>query len=103
MNNGGYGAIIQALEQGIPVVVSGEGQDKAVTNAIIGWSGVGIVIGGRSPGSEKIRQGVEKVLSNASFKAKAEVMSQNFGRYNVSTVIDNVIQDVVREWAKRRR
>lgn len=103
MNNGGYGAIIQALEQGIPVVVSGEGQDKAVTNAIIEWSGVGTVIGGRSPGSKKIRQGVEKVLSNASFKAKAEAMSQNFGRYDVSTVVDNVIQDVVREWAKRRR
>jgi len=103
VNNGGYGAIIQALEQGVPVVVSGEGQDKAVTNAIIEWSGVGIDIGGRSPGSESIREGVEEVLSKTSYKEKAEAMSRSFERYDISTVVDGVIRDAVRHWAAMRR
>ena len=103
VNNGGYGAIIQALAQGVPVVVSGEGQDKAVTNAIIEWSGVGIDIGGRPFGSENIREGVERVLSKTSYKEKAEAMSQNFERYDISTVVDNVIQGAVRDWAALRR
>ncbi|KAL1653330.1 hypothetical protein SLS61_004207 [Didymella pomorum] len=102
VNNGGYGAIIQALEQGIPVVVSGEGQDKAVTNAIIQWSGVGVDIGGRSPGIENIRKSVEKVLSRTSYKKKAEAMGQSFARYDISTVVDTVIQDAVRDWAALR-
>jgi UDP:flavonoid glycosyltransferase YjiC (YdhE family) len=84
------------------VVVSGEGQDKAVTNAIIQWSGVGVDIGGRSPGIENIRNSVEKVLSRTSYKKKAEAMGQSFARYDISTVVDTVIQDAVRDWAALR-
>ena len=102
VNNGGYGAVIQALEQGVPLVVAGEGQDKAITNAIIQWSGVGVHIGGRSPGPEKIREGLQKVLEDESYTQKAKAMSNNFGRYDVRTVADSVIQDVVRKWAANR-
>ncbi|KAF2626296.1 glycosyltransferase family 1 protein, partial [Macroventuria anomochaeta] len=96
VNNGGYGAVIQALEHGTPLVVGGEGQDKAITNAIVQWSGVGIHVGGRSPGIENIRKGVEKVLADDSYKQKARMMSKNFERYDVGTVVDGVIQGVVR-------
>ncbi|KAF3045961.1 hypothetical protein E8E12_009039 [Didymella heteroderae] len=90
--NGGYGAIVQALEHGVPVVVSGKGQDKAVTSAIIQWSGVGIDIGGRSPGLEKIRDGVAKVLDDVSYKEKAGSMSKSFERYDVRAVVDGLRQ-----------
>lgn len=98
VNNGGYGAVIQALEHGVPLVVGGEGQDKAITNALVPWSGVGVSIGGRSPGLENIREGIGKVLADASFKRKAEAMSKNFDRYDAATVADGVIQDIVRHW-----
>jgi UDP:flavonoid glycosyltransferase YjiC (YdhE family) len=103
VNNGGYGAVIQALEHGIPLVVGGEGQDKAITNAIIQWSGVGVHIGGRSPGLDKIRDGLQKILSEPSYTQKAKEMSKNFERYDVGTIVDGVIQDVVRDWAKKQR
>lgn len=103
VSNGGYGAVIQALQHGVPLVVAGEGQDKAVTNAIIQWSGVGLHIGGRSPGLEKIREGVESVLSDVSYKAKANGIRQSFDRYDVASVVDGVIQDIVRDWSSKPR
>ena len=102
VNNGGYGAVIQALEQGVPLVVAGEGQDKAITNAIIQWSGVGVHVGGRSPGPGKIREGLRKVLDDERYTQKAKAMSKKFDRYDVETVADSVIQDVVRKWAAKR-
>lgn len=103
VSNGGYGAVIQALQHGVPLVVAGEGQDKAVTNAIIQWSGVGLHIGGRSPGLEKIREGVKSVLADVSYKAIANGMRQSFDRYDVVSVVDGVIQDIVRDWSSKRR
>lgn len=103
MNNGGYGAVIQALEHGVPLIVAGEGQDKAVTNAIVQWSGVGLNIGDRSPGLEKIREGIELLLADDSYKTKADTMRRNIARYDVGAVVDGVIQDVVRKWASKRR
>ena len=84
------------------MVVGGEGQDKAITNEIVQWSGVGINVGSRSPGLEKIREGVEKVLADDSYKQKAKAMSKNFERYDVGTVVDDVIQGVVRVWATKQ-
>ena len=87
----------------MPLVVAGEGQDKAVTNAIVQWSGVGLSIGDRSPGLEKIREGVELVLENSSYKVKADKMRRNIARYDVGAVVDGVIQNIVHEWASKRR
>jgi UDP:flavonoid glycosyltransferase YjiC (YdhE family) len=86
----------------VPLVVAGEGQDKAVTNAIVQWSGVGLNIGDRSPGLEKIREGIKLVLENSSYKTKADAMSRNIARYDVGAVVDGVIQGVVHEWASKR-
>ncbi|KAJ4993422.1 udp-glucuronosyl udp-glucosyltransferase [Stagonosporopsis vannaccii] len=102
VNNGGYGAVIKALEHGVPLVVGGEGQDKAITNAIVQWSGVGVHVGGRSPGLKSIRDGIEKILADASYKQKAEAMSKNFERYDAATVIDGVIQGIVQDWATKK-
>ena len=87
----------------MPLVVAGEGQDKAVTNAIVQWSGVGLNIGDRSPGLDKIREGIELVLENSSYKIKADKMRRNIARYDVGAVVDGVIQNVVHKWASKRR
>lgn len=84
------------------MVVGGEGQDKAITNALVQWSGVGVSIGGRSPGLEKIREGLDKVLNDDAYTQKAREMSKNFERYDVGTVVDGAIQDVVRKWASKK-
>ncbi|KAF1848168.1 glycosyltransferase family 1 protein [Cucurbitaria berberidis CBS 394.84] len=99
VNNGGYGAVMTALDLGIPVVVAGDGQDKVITNNVVHVTGVGINLGNRTPGVEKIREGVSKVLEDVGYKWRVVEMSKKFKKYDVGSVFDAVIQRVVGEWA----
>lgn len=40
IGNGGFGAVHKSLQSGIPIVVAGEGQDKATVEALTDYFGV---------------------------------------------------------------
>ncbi|KAF2791043.1 glycosyltransferase family 1 protein [Melanomma pulvis-pyrius CBS 109.77] len=101
VSNGGYGAVQHCVRLGLPMVVSGVGQDKATTNAIVQWSGVGINLAVQQPGAEKIRDAVKKVLEDDSYKKKAVELSKHYDSYNVGKVVDGVVRDVVRDWVRK--
>ncbi|CAO2647449.1 Nn.00g083710.m01.CDS01 [Neocucurbitaria sp. VM-36] len=102
VNNGGYGAVMTALNLGVPVVLGGEGQDKGLTTNLVQWTGVGINLGSRAPGVEKIRESVSIVIDDKSFKRRAVEMSSKFEKYDLGTVFDGVIQKVVKDWADEK-
>jgi UDP:flavonoid glycosyltransferase YjiC (YdhE family) len=103
INNGGYGAVIQCLQAGTPLVVAGQGQDKNVTNSIVEMKEVGINLGKQTPSVDEIREGVAKVLGDKKYKRNAVAMSANFKRYDMATVFDEVIQGAVKAWFKEKR
>lgn len=86
------------LRLGIPLVVSGVGQDKTTTNSLVEYSGVGINLGERSPGAEKIRDAVVKVLADGQYKARGKALSKEYDKYDVGTVFDQTIQESIRIW-----
>ncbi|KAF2731913.1 UDP-Glycosyltransferase/glycogen phosphorylase [Polyplosphaeria fusca] len=102
VSNGGYGAVQQCLQLGIPMVVGGIVQDKATTNALIQYTGVGIDLRKQQPGVEAIRKGVAEVLGNTKYKEKAMIMSKAFERYDISKVLDGMVKDVVIGWMKNK-
>jgi UDP:flavonoid glycosyltransferase YjiC (YdhE family) len=85
------------------MVLAGEGQDKNLTNAIVAWKEVGINLGRMNPSVEAVREAVVEVLEDAKYKRNAAAMSREFGKYDMGTVFDNVIQGLVREWQEKRR
>lgn len=91
------------LRLGIPMVVSGQGQDKADTNAIVDYTGVGINIGVRQPGSKKIKAAVEKILNDQEYRLKAQEMSKHYESYDVGKVFDETIQQAVKRWQKQQK
>ena len=42
VTNGGYGTVQQSLRAGVPMIVSGVGQDKLHTGTLINYKGFGI-------------------------------------------------------------
>ena len=84
------------------MVVSGIGQDKATTNAIVEWSGVGINIGVQRPAVEAIKSAVKKVLSDDEYKEKAVKLSKRYEDYDVGKVTDGLVRNVVKAWVKGR-
>jgi UDP:flavonoid glycosyltransferase YjiC (YdhE family) len=84
------------------MVVSGVGQDKATTNAIVEWSGVGINLGVQRPTPEAIRSAVKKVLSHDEYKEKAMKLSKHYEEYDVGKVVDGLVRNVVKRWVKKK-
>lgn len=103
VNNGGYGAVMTALSVGVPMVVAGAGQDKLITNNLVQWTGVGINLGDRAPGVQKIRAGIEQVLDDSAYKEKVVALSKELDRYDIASVFDRVIQSAVRDWETASR
>ncbi|OAL46984.1 UDP-Glycosyltransferase/glycogen phosphorylase [Pyrenochaeta sp. DS3sAY3a] len=98
VSNGGYGAVMTALQAGVPLVVGGEGQDKNSTNNLIQMTGVGINLNSRAPGVAKLGEGITTVLNDGRYKAKAVELSKAFERYDIGSIFDRVIQGAIEEW-----
>ncbi|KAF2448746.1 glycosyltransferase family 1 protein, partial [Karstenula rhodostoma CBS 690.94] len=103
VGNGGFGGVQKTLMSGIPMVISGVAQDKAVVGAIADFTGVGINLGMQAPGAERIGEAVKKILEDPSYGLKAKELSKAFDRYDMQKVLDNAVQDVVRDWQKQRK
>jgi UDP:flavonoid glycosyltransferase YjiC (YdhE family) len=102
VNNGGYGAVISSLQRGIPMVLAGQGQDKNLTNTIVEWKKVGVNLGTMRPSVAAVREGVMEVLGDEKYKHNAVAMSKTFEKYDLATVFDGIIQDVVKKWAREK-
>ncbi|KAJ4293461.1 hypothetical protein N0V90_008744 [Kalmusia sp. IMI 367209] len=101
--NGGFGAVQKCLKLGIPMVLSGVGQDKAVVAAIADFTGVAINLEAQAPGAERIGAAVKKVLEDESYRSKAKELSKSFDEYDMKRALDDLVQDVVRDWQKQRK
>lgn len=72
VHNGGYGALQHGIAHGVPMVVTGEGQDKLENAKRIAWSGAGVNLGAVAPEVEKVRTAVTAVLDDEGFKRRIE-------------------------------
>jgi UDP:flavonoid glycosyltransferase YjiC (YdhE family) len=91
------------MRVGVPLVVAGEGQDKLVTNAIIGFKEVGINLGTRKPAAGDIGAAVDRILQEKKFQIKAQEMSKVYAKYDVGGTFDGLIKDVVRDFQHQKR
>lgn len=71
VTNGGYGSILAALERGVPIVTSGESEDKKETGARVQWAGVGVNLRTSAPREEQIRDAVREVLTAPDYRERA--------------------------------
>ncbi|NBE96647.1 MULTISPECIES: glycosyltransferase [unclassified Nonomuraea] len=71
VTNGGYGGVHAALQNGVPLVVAGDTEDKPEVAARVQWSGTGIDLRTGRPEPEQVRQAVVAVLGDAGHRAAA--------------------------------
>jgi UDP:flavonoid glycosyltransferase YjiC (YdhE family) len=68
ITNGGYGTIQQALRAGVPMIVSGVGQDKSHTGGIINYIGNGIYNAVHQTDAYTISVAFEEIQKNSSYR-----------------------------------
>ncbi|QKV74051.1 glycosyltransferase [Amycolatopsis sp. Hca4] len=72
VTNGGFGGVQAALMAGIPLVVAGDTEDKPEVAMRVEHAGAGINLRTGLPGVPAVRQAVERVLRDPSFRSRAE-------------------------------
>ncbi|KAL8388143.1 hypothetical protein RB595_009429 [Gaeumannomyces hyphopodioides] len=97
VHNAGYGAVMQAIAAGIPVVAAGEGQDKAENGRRIAWSGIGVDLATERPSPEQVRKGVLDVLTEARYRDRVLEMQKEAAKFPVADIVDKEVRNLARD------
>ena len=94
VQNAGYGAVMQAIAAGIPVVAAGEGQDKAENGRRIAWSGIGVDLATERPSPEQVKKGVLDVLTEARYRDKVLAMQKEAAGFSLADLVDSEVRNL---------
>ncbi|WP_239065976.1 nucleotide disphospho-sugar-binding domain-containing protein [Microbacterium hibisci] len=94
VTNGGYGGVQQALAHGVPLVVAGQTEDKVEVSARVGWSGAGINLKSQRPSPAQVAAAVDRVMTDASYRARAEALATAFAAADGLAGLDAVISSL---------
>jgi len=95
ITNGGFGATYMALSHGIPLVCSGNSEDKKEVGSRVEYTGCGINLNQLSPSPTRIKKAVDSILSNSSYKKQAEKLQAEIRGYNILNLIINHINSLI--------
>ncbi|KAF5667592.1 n-glycosyltransferase [Fusarium heterosporum] len=70
--NAGYGGLLHGVTNGVPLVLAGESEDKPEIAMRGEWSGVAVNLRTGRPTPDLVRAGVDRILSDESFKKRVE-------------------------------
>jgi UDP:flavonoid glycosyltransferase YjiC (YdhE family) len=91
VTNGGYNGVQQALSHGVPILKAGNDGDKMATGNRIEWAGCGLDLWVTRPTVEQVREGVETVLKDPKFKARALEMQEEAKRYDpIELIVEEI-------------
>lgn len=97
VTNGGYGGVHFALAHGVPILATGNTEDKSEVSARVAWSGAGLRLrprGGRID-ERAIRRAVERLLAEPSFRTNAARIGAAVQAAPGPAGIESVLRDVV--------
>ena len=86
----------QSVVNGVPMVLSGVGQDKAQTGSIAEWAGVGVYHQVEQTTPYMIWESVEAILKDKRYKERAEELSTKYRDYDTIAIVDQTIQEALR-------
>ena len=79
--NGGYGSVMLALSNGVPVLSAGKREGKNDINARIDYFGVGIDLRTERPGASRIAKGVARILADRRYAERTARLRDELRSY----------------------
>jgi MGT family glycosyltransferase len=71
ITNGGWGGVLEMLENGLPLIVAGGDLDKPEIAARVAWSGAGIDLRTGTPTSDAVRRAYLRLIGDPAYAARA--------------------------------
>ena len=99
VTNGGYGGVHYALAHGVPILATGNTEDKAEVAARVAWSGAGLRLKSRSGRMDARRIGaaVDRLLREASFRENARRIGAAIAHAPGPAGVEGVLRGLVRQ------
>ena len=94
---GGYGTVTQALNFGVPMVVAGQTEDKPDIGVRVAYMGAGIYLRTDEPTIHQVRNAVESIFSEPSFRDRAWKAALEFTTYNAAKCLRLLLGTLVAE------
>jgi MGT family glycosyltransferase len=95
VTNGGYNGVKVALAYGVPLVAAGKTEDKPEVCSRIAWSGAGINLKTGFPTPVQLKQAIQDVLHNPSYRQKAQAIRADFARHDSPTEAAQLLEGLV--------
>ncbi|MBN9216079.1 MAG: glycosyl transferase [Microbacterium sp. SCN 70-200] len=97
VTNGGYGGVHFALAHGVPIVATGNTEDKSEVSARVAWSGAGVRLqpkhGAIAP--DAIARAVDRILAEPSYRTHAARLGTAIAAAPGMPGIDEVLRGLV--------
>jgi len=100
ITNGGYGGVSTALSFGVPVIIAGNSEDKPEIASRLKYCGAGINLKTGRPSPSKIRNAVQHILHEPSYKSHAQLVRDDF---NLHHAVDESVAHILAIAVKRSR
>lgn len=91
--NGGYGSVMAALGQGVPVLAAGKREGKNDINARLDHLGYGIDLKTERPTAEQIAHGVRHILEDRQLTTNVTKVQADLATHDPLAIIDKVLQE----------
>lgn len=97
VTNGGYGGVHFALRHGVPVLATGNTEDKAEVAARVEWSGAGLRLAPRRGrlDPQRIGEAVDRLLNERGFRADARRIGAAIAAAPGAAGIDGILHRLV--------
>ncbi|OLN96240.1 4'-demethylrebeccamycin synthase 3 [Colletotrichum chlorophyti] len=94
VSNGGYGALMHSVRNGVPTILAGESQEKTEVIMRAVYAGLGVSLATQTPSAEQIRKGVEQILKDSKFKKAAVRLRIENENLNALARIEAMVKDL---------
>ncbi len=95
VTNGGFGAVLQAVQYGLPMVTAGVHEGKNEICSRIGYFKYGINLRTERPSALQIKNAVNKILTDTAYQTNVEKLSKEFESYPVNDLFAKYVQQAM--------
>lgn len=95
ITNGGYGGVMLAIENKLPMVVAGVHEGKNEINARVGYFEIGVNLFTESPIPGMLRKAVYKVINDDTYNLNIRKLSMEFSKYDAAKLCAKYVDEVL--------
>jgi len=95
VTNGGYGGVMQAIENRLPMVTAGVHEGKNEINARVSYFKYGVNLKTETPKPDQIRNAVNEITNNKIYQVNVEKLANEFSRYKPVDLFTKYVEEIM--------